>query len=100
MVHAIMQLADLITKAKLTKHLVREQVSPEEFAHEVISDVGNSTVHSHCSPPNTMVLQGHPTPGASDSYEPAYKPTLPEGLKGLTKQGPSTLLLMRGLASL
>lgn len=70
MAHAVMQLADSITKAKLAKHLVREQVPPtKEFVHEVISDVGSSPT----------VSQGYPTPGASDSYEPTYRVTPPRG---------------------
>lgn len=90
MAHAVMQLADSITKAKLAKHLVREQIPPtKEFVHEVISGVGSSPT----------VSQGYPTPGAADSHEPTYRVTPPpEGLKRFTKQCVSTLL-MRGVAS-
>ena len=74
MVRAVTQLADHITKTELAKFLVREHIPPsEEFAHEVISDVENSTACSRCRQANPAVLQGHSTPGASGSYKPAYK---------------------------
>ena len=99
MVRAITQLADHITKTELAKFLVREHIPPSEgFTHEVISDVENSTVCSHCCPANPTVLQGHSTPGASGSYKPTYKATLLEGWKRFTKEDPSTLLLTRGFA--
>lgn len=99
MVYAVTQLADHITKTELAKFLVREHIPPsEEFAHEVISDVENSTVCSRCRPANPTVLQDHSTLGASGSYKPAYKAILLEGRKRFTKEGPSPLLLTRRLA--
>lgn len=54
MVCAIMQLADF--RAKLAKHLVREQVPPPE----VISDAGNSAVHSHLQSAKHCSVPGSP----------------------------------------